>query len=291
MSNCSASSARAIVPGESRCPLRLNLSPQTEATIPGAFWSKSFTEREAIDEKHLPTLVQLLTQDNSRLVDRDRVFALFMDLANTPEELSAVARKSSTLNASQFDELIKRILATPGCGNEAVAVLSKVNRLTEEHRRELRVKVFREASLSLVANNAAALRISDAEVAQLALRMRAASELTPDVAVLALEKLGERLPIDAQDAAIVSIVKAKAVARPCRARACEFLEQVARAAAGKGRFRGQPRRLRSRALVPGSVGRFAYTDRDALPEFQYQVPPTPVPASNTRTRIPSSRSW
>jgi hypothetical protein len=201
---------RTIVPNETRCPLKLSLSPQTEATIPGAVWSKSYTEGEAIDEKHLPTLVQLLTQDNSRLVNRDAVFVLFMDLANTPEALSTVARKSSILSASQFDELIKRLLASPGCGNEAVAILSKVNRLTEEHRRELRAKVFREASLSLVANNAAALRISDSEVAQLALRMRASLEVTPEVAVLILEKLGERLPVEAQQEAIASIVKANA---------------------------------------------------------------------------------
>ena len=72
----------------------------------------------------------------------------------------------------------QRILVLPGCGNEAVTVLSKVNRLTEEHRRELRTKVFREASLAVLANNATALRISDAEIAQLAVRVRASSELT-----------------------------------------------------------------------------------------------------------------
>ena len=64
------------------------------------------------------------------------------------------------------------MLASPGCGNEAVSVLSKVNRLTEEHRRELRAKVLREASLSLIANSALALRLSDAEVAQVVPRMR-----------------------------------------------------------------------------------------------------------------------
>ena len=201
---------QAIVPNEARCPLKLSLSAQTEATIPGAVWSKFYTEKEAIEEKHLPTLVQLLTQDNSRLVDRDRAFALFMDLAKSPEMLSAVARKSSILSASQFEELIKRILASPGCGNEAVAILSKVNRLTEEHRRELRAKVFREASLSAVANNATALRVSDPEIAQLALRMRSSLELTPEVAVLVLEKFGERLPAEAQHEAIASIVKSNA---------------------------------------------------------------------------------
>jgi hypothetical protein len=201
---------RAIVPSEAKCPLKLSVTPQAEATIPGAVWSKVFTEQEAFDEKHLPTLVQLLTQDDLRNVERDRVFALFMDLANSPEALSTVARKSGVLSAPQFDELIKRMLASPGCGNEAVSVLSKVNRLTEEHRRELRAKVLREASLSLIANSALALRLSDAEVAQVVPRMRAASELTPEVAVIVLERFGERLPLEAQQEAIASIAKAKA---------------------------------------------------------------------------------
>ena len=53
---------RAIAPNEGRCPLKLSVAPQAEATIPGAVWSKVFTEQEAVDEKHLPTLVQLLVQ-------------------------------------------------------------------------------------------------------------------------------------------------------------------------------------------------------------------------------------
>jgi hypothetical protein len=201
---------RAIAPNETRCPLKLSLSPQPEATLPGEVWSKVYTEAEAVDEKHLPTLVQLLTLDNSYLVDKDRAFALFMELANSPEILATVARKSSILSASQFDTLIKRILAAPGCGNEAVTVLSKVNRLTEEHRHGLRGKVFREASLAVVANNATALRISDSEIAQLAARMRAAAELTPEVAVLVLQIFGERLPVEAQHEAVASIVKSNA---------------------------------------------------------------------------------
>jgi len=88
-----------------------------------------------------------------------------------------------------------------------VSVLSKVNRLTDVHRRQLRLKVLREASLALIANNAAALRISDAEIAQLAgARMQASAELSPDVAVLLLETFGERLPFEAQHEAIASIV-------------------------------------------------------------------------------------
>jgi hypothetical protein len=201
---------RAIVPNEAKCPLKLSLTPQPEAAIPGAVWSKFYTEKEAIDEKHLPTLVQLLTDDNSRLADRDRAFALFMDLATSPETLATVARKSSNLTASQFDDLIKRMLASPACGNEAVAILAKVKRLTEEQRRDLRAKVFREASLSIIAKNAMALRIADFEIAQLAARMRASSELTPESAVLALEIFGERLPADAQQDAIAVIIKSNA---------------------------------------------------------------------------------
>ncbi|HJZ31536.1 MAG TPA: hypothetical protein VKF35_10545 [Hyphomicrobiaceae bacterium] len=201
---------RTIAPNEARCPLKLSLTPQTEATMPGAVWSKFYTETEAIAEQHLPTLVQLLTQDNSRLVDRDRTFALFIDLANSPELLSTVARRSSILSASQFDELIKRMIASPGCGNEAVAVLAKVNRLTQEQRRDLRAKVLREASLSIIANSAAALRISDAEVVQLAQRMHTGGDLTPEVAVLVLDVFGERLPAEAQHEAIAAIVKSNA---------------------------------------------------------------------------------
>ena len=54
---------RTAVPDSTTCPLRLTLAPQTEATTPGAVWSKSFTETEARAEKHLPTLVQLLTDE------------------------------------------------------------------------------------------------------------------------------------------------------------------------------------------------------------------------------------
>jgi hypothetical protein len=200
---------RAIAPSVARCPLKLSVTPQAEAMIPGAIWSKVYTEQEAIDEKDVATLVQLLTQDNSRLVDRDRVFALFIALAG-PEKLTAVAQKSSLLDAFQFDELIGRIVASPSCGNEAVTILAKVNRLTEGHRLALRSKVLREASLTAIAGNAAALRVSDADIAELAPRMRASSELTPEVAVLVLEKFGERLPLDAQQEAIASVVKANA---------------------------------------------------------------------------------
>src|SRR6185295_20015247 len=89
---------RAVVQGKIGCPLKLTLSPQSEAMVLGGIWSKYYTEQEAIAEKHLPTLVQLLTQDNSRLIERDKVYALFMELAQTAGELAKVARKSRMLN-------------------------------------------------------------------------------------------------------------------------------------------------------------------------------------------------
>jgi hypothetical protein len=199
-----------IVPAQEKCPLKLSLSPQPEALIPGEVWSKVYTEKEAIEEKHLPTLVQLLTEDNSHVVEQERAFALFVELANSPDMLATVARKSSMLTAAQFDELMKKILASPGCGTEAVTVLSKVKRLTEEQRRELRGKVLREASLSILAKNATALRVSDSEIAQLGQRMHASPELSPEVAVQVLEVFGERLPWEAQQDAIAAIVKSNA---------------------------------------------------------------------------------
>jgi hypothetical protein len=201
---------RAVVQDGMACPLKLTLSPQSAATIIGGLWSKYYSEQEAIDEKHLPTLVQLLTQDNSRLVRRDLVYALFMDLADTAGELSKVARKSRMLNDSQFDELIGRILYAPDCGDEALSIILEVNRLSQEQRQALRAKMFREASITLIVKHVVPLRISDAEIAQLAVRMRSAFEINPGVAVSALEIFGERLPREVQYDAVRAIVNARA---------------------------------------------------------------------------------
>jgi hypothetical protein len=201
---------RATVQGAIACPLKMTLTPQSAATVVGGVWSKRYTEQEAIDEKHLPTLVQLLTQDNSRLVGRDVVFALFMELAGTASELSKVARKSRMLNDYQFDELITRILAAPEGANEALGVLAEVNRLNQEQRQALRAKAFREASIALIVKHVVPLRISDAELVQLAPRMRSAFEANPDVAASVLETFGERLPQETQYDAVRSLVKARA---------------------------------------------------------------------------------
>jgi len=205
-----ANICRAVVEGSIACPLKLTLTPQTTATVLGGVWSKHYTAQEAINEKHLPALLQLLTQDNSPLVERDAVYALFMDLADTAGELAKVARKSRMLTDYQFDELIRRILVTPNGGDEIVSILAEVNRLKQEQRQMLRAKAFREASIALILRHAVPLRVSDAEIAQLVVRMRSAFERNPDVAVSALEIFGERLPRETQDDAVRAIVNARA---------------------------------------------------------------------------------
>jgi hypothetical protein len=199
---------RAVAPDSLTCPLKLSLAPLGDATAPGTVWSKYYTEKEAVEERHLATLVQLLTHENAQLIDRDRVFSLFVELANSVDELAKVARKPRMLSDQQLDEVVKRIVATPGGGDEMVRILAEGNRLKQEQRRELRAKMFREASIDLIAKHAVQLRISDAEVTQLAVRARA--ETSPDVALLVMETFGERLPPEAQQDAISVIVGAKA---------------------------------------------------------------------------------
>jgi hypothetical protein len=201
---------RTVALGSPTCPLKLKLSPQSEATALGAVWSKHYTEKEAVEERHLPTLVQLLTHENAQLADRDQVFLLFVELAVTVDDLAKVARKPRMLSDYQLDELIRRIVATSGGGDEVVRILAEGNRLKQEQRRELRAKMFRDASIELIAKHATPLRISDSEIAQLAARMRAAFETSPDVALLVMETFGERLPPEVQQDAVSAIVSAKA---------------------------------------------------------------------------------
>ena len=122
----------AIVGSKIPCPLKLTISPNTAATVPGGLWSKHFTEQEAIDERHLPTLVGLLTQDNSRIVRRDLVYALFMEFVETAADLAKVARKPHLLDDDQFNALIERIIIAPEAGNEALSLHASVSRLTQE---------------------------------------------------------------------------------------------------------------------------------------------------------------
>lgn len=65
---------RAVVGDRSSCPIKMRLTAEDKATEPGATWSKLYTEQEALQEKHVPTLVRLLTQTDTPLGDRDKVF-------------------------------------------------------------------------------------------------------------------------------------------------------------------------------------------------------------------------
>ena len=191
------------------CPIKMSLTPQSEATVLGATWSTYYTEKEATEEKHLPTLLRLLTQPDSPLVHLDEVFALVLEIAGDVTPLSQIAQRSHLLDDDQFDKLIRHILASPGSGDEAVAIISKANRLTAEQRLALRAKALGDASIAALLADAVPLRISDPDIAQLAARMRPAFMADPGVAVRALEVLGERLPTDIQRDAVTEIVKAK----------------------------------------------------------------------------------
>jgi hypothetical protein len=200
---------RATVREAIACPITMSLAAQSEATGLGATWSTYYTEDEAIEEKHLPTLLHLLTQSDSALVRRREVFALLLELAKDVAQLSQVAQQSHLLDDDQFDELIGRILAWPDRGNEAVVLVAKSNRLTEEQRRALRAKALSEASMGALLEHAMLLRVSDAEIAQLAARMRSEFAVDPGVAVRALEVFGERLPSETQRDAVEAVVKAR----------------------------------------------------------------------------------
>ena len=201
---------RAVDSDGSACPVKLTLTPQVAARSVGGVWSKHYSEQEAINEKHLPTLVQLLTQDSSPLVAREVICALFMDLAGTTADMVKVARRSRMLDDGQFDELIRRVLVSPEGGDYALTILVDVNRLDQDQRRSLRAKVLREASIELIISHVVPLRISDAEIQQLVPRMRTAFGPNPSVAVTILEVFGERLPRETQEDAVRAIADARA---------------------------------------------------------------------------------
>lgn len=201
---------RAVVRNKIPCPLTLTISPNNAATAPGGPWSKHFTEQEAIDERHLPTLVNLLTQDNARLVRNDLVYALFMEIVETAADLAKVARKPHGLDDGQFNALIERIIIAPQAGNEALNLYASVSRLTQEQRAALRGKAFREAGVANIIKQYGSGRITDSELAQLSRRLRTEFDTNPELAILALEVFGERLPWDLQLGAVDAIVRARA---------------------------------------------------------------------------------
>lgn len=201
---------RAAVRDQSPCPIRMSLSPGENATAPGATWSKLHTEQEAIRERHLPSLVRLLTQSDTPLANQDRVFALLLECADSISPISEVAQKPNGLSDDQFAKLIARILASPESGNDAAAIVARVSRLKPEQRRALRAKALDEAGIATLFEQAASLHITDQELAQLALRARAAFSADPGVAVRALELFGGRLPPETQRDAVGGIVSARA---------------------------------------------------------------------------------
>lgn len=196
--------------GAARCPIKLSIAPTQEAAALGGLWSSQYSEIEAIEEKHLASLVHLLTQTDVSLVKRDMVFALLLDLHPTGAALAQLAQKSQSLTDDQFDQVIARLLSCAGedCG-DAAAVIASVNRLGEPQRRLLRAKAVDEAKLSALLVNAAALRLSDGEIARFAPRVRIALRSEPSLAVRALDTFGERLPGEAQRDAVEGLLDAK----------------------------------------------------------------------------------
>jgi hypothetical protein len=173
------------------CPLKLKLSPQGASMGLGGTWSLYYSEAEAIAEKHLPTLVRLLTQADSPIVDADSVFALLLESTSSIQLLSQVAQSPYFLSDAQFNELIERILSAPDCADEAIAILAKGYRLSEGQRAALRSKAL-------------------PDLVDLSPRMRTAFLTDPGAAVRALGVFGARLPPAIQRDAVAGIVKANA---------------------------------------------------------------------------------
>lgn len=195
---------------KSPCPVKLTIAPNSAATLPGGLWSKHFTEQEAIDERYLPALLNLLTQDNSRLVRKNEVYGLFMELAESATDLAKLAGKPQQLDDAQLDAVIKRILLSPQAGNEALSLYKSVSRLTQEQREALRAKALNEADIASIIKQYGAGRITDSELAQLARRMRPEFGKNPDLAIQTLEAFGERLPQDLRTSAVEGVVGAGA---------------------------------------------------------------------------------
>lgn len=202
---------RAAVDSADACPIKLSMAPTQEAVALGGTWSSQYSEHEALEERHLPSLVHLLTQTDVSLAKRDLVFGLLFDLNPSAATLAQLAQKSQSLTDEQFDDVIKRLVACSGedCGDAAV-VAAGVNRLSGSQRAVLRSKIVDDAGLLAIITNAAALRFNDAEIARLALRLRPKLRSDPSLAVRALEIFGDRLPIEAQRDAASGILDAKA---------------------------------------------------------------------------------
>jgi hypothetical protein len=200
---------RVIMRGNAGCPLSLKLTPANGSTMRSMVWSTEYSEAEAIAEKHLPTLIQLLTNDALGLVERDTAFELFMELATQVEQFGVVARTSRTLNGHQFDNLLEKILAAEDGGDEAGNTLISVNYLSQEQWQKLRDKALRDARVEFIVKHATKMHLTDAEIARLSPRIQSMVAKTPDVAVSILDIFGERLPTEVQSSAVDAIVHAE----------------------------------------------------------------------------------
>lgn len=209
------------------CPLTMGLAPSRDAAVPGGLWSTQHSEEEAIAEKHLPSLVRMLTEPDAALARRDQVLALFLDLVSGEPPLAHVARKSHLLDDAQFDQVIARVLEA-GSGDLAATVVG-VNRLSETQRKALRELVLDQAAISTIVENAAAIRMTDAEVVRLAARMRPTLLAEPAVAVRVLHILGDRLPRETQHEAVAAIVRARASYALSAIRGLNFRPELRRA--------------------------------------------------------------
>jgi hypothetical protein len=200
---------RLIMRGDAGCPLSLKLTPVSDSTMRSQVWSTEYSEAEAITERHLPTLIQLLTNESLGLAERDTAYELFMECATQVEQFGIVARTSRTLKEKQFDELLERILAAADGGNEAGNTLISVKQLSQQQREKLREKALSDASVEFIVKQAAKMRLTDVDVARLSPRMQSVVAQNPSVAVSILDVFGERLPKEAQIASVEAIVHAE----------------------------------------------------------------------------------
>ncbi len=184
--------------GSAKCPIDLVLRPDEDAVLAGALWSSTFTESEAIDERHLPALANHLTSIDTNVAEKDQLLAVFLSTARTVGELALAARQPHLLDDAQFDTLIERILAAPGRADELVKVVTTVKRLSAGQRRALRQKILHDAGIAVILNHVVDLHITDVEVSALSRRLASTPEIEPELALQILVQLGNRLPNDTQ---------------------------------------------------------------------------------------------
>lgn len=202
---------RAVSDGAAACPVKVKMSPTPEAAAYGGVWSQQYSEIEAIEEKHLPSLLHLLTQTEVSLGKRDQLFDLLLAEGGSASTLMQLAQKSQLLTDEQFDLVVARILSSRGEDyGDAAAVVANANRLGSNQRTALRGKAIDEARLATLLAHSASLRLTDAEIVRIAPRVIPALRSNPALAVRAIDLFGDRLPDAAQRAAVDGILDGKA---------------------------------------------------------------------------------